>query len=129
MSQSTKTINSLYCSFVDEARRHTRLDTFQMTVSTVITNKPLKQTPICVSLIAYRYSLFVQTEQIAASSHTVSKALDICLVPCFNLVLFASTTVCCAGRPATRYRVNPRADSFPRLEMRARGAQAKKVPS
>jgi len=26
------------------------------------------------------------------------------LVPCPNLVLFASTTVCCAGRPATRYR-------------------------
>jgi len=26
------------------------------------------------------------------------------LVPCFNLVLFASTTVCCAGRPAARYR-------------------------
>jgi len=27
------------------------------------------------------------------------------LVPCFNLVLFASTTVCCTGRSATRYRV------------------------
>jgi len=26
------------------------------------------------------------------------------LVPCPNLILFASTTVCCAGRPATRYR-------------------------
>jgi len=26
------------------------------------------------------------------------------LVPCPNLVLFASTPVCCAGRPATRYR-------------------------
>jgi len=26
------------------------------------------------------------------------------LVPCFDLVLVASTTVCCAGRSATRYR-------------------------
>jgi len=26
------------------------------------------------------------------------------MVPCFNLALFASTTVCCAGRPATCYR-------------------------
>jgi len=26
------------------------------------------------------------------------------LVPCPNLVLFVSTTVCCAGRSATRYR-------------------------
>ena len=27
------------------------------------------------------------------------------LVPCFYFVLLASTTVCCTGRPATRYRV------------------------
>jgi len=26
------------------------------------------------------------------------------LIPCPNLVLFVSTTVCCAGRSATRYR-------------------------
>jgi len=52
MSYSTKTISSRSCSFVDEARRHKRLDTFQMTVSAVTTNKPLKQNPICVSLIS-----------------------------------------------------------------------------
>ena len=51
MSHSTKTISSHECGFVDEARRHKRLDTFQMTVTTVMTNKKLKQTPICVSLI------------------------------------------------------------------------------
>jgi len=52
------------------------------------------------------------------------------LVQCFNLVLFASTIVCCAGHPATCYRAarEPplRADSFTGLEMRARGAQVEK---
>jgi len=52
MSHSTKIISNLWCSSVDEARRHTRLDTVQMTVSTVITNKTLKQNPICVSLMS-----------------------------------------------------------------------------
>jgi len=33
-----------------------------------------------------------------------SKGFALNLVPCFNFVLFASTTVCCTGRPATRYR-------------------------
>jgi len=51
MSHSTKAISSHECNFVDEARRHKRLDTFQMTVTTVITNQTLKQNPICVSLI------------------------------------------------------------------------------
>jgi len=46
--------------------------------------------------------------------------------------LFTSTTVFCAGRPATRYRAAR--EPLPRvptafLEMRAREAQAKKVPS
>jgi len=50
-SHSIKAISSHQCSFVDEARRDKRLDTFQMTVSTVITNKTLKQNPMYVSLI------------------------------------------------------------------------------
>jgi len=48
-----KAISSHYCSFVDEARRDKRLDTFQMTVSTIITNQTLKQNPIYVSLIRH----------------------------------------------------------------------------
>jgi len=51
MSHSIKAISSHQCSFIDEARRDIRLDTFQMTASTVITNKTLKQNPIYVSLI------------------------------------------------------------------------------
>ena len=39
-----------------------------------------------------------------ARAPATSKALAPNLIPCFNLVLFASTTVCCAGRSATRYR-------------------------
>jgi len=56
MSHSNKTISSHYCSFVDEARRHKPLDTFQTTVTTVITNQTLKQNPICVSLITPAHS-------------------------------------------------------------------------
>jgi len=56
------------------------------------------------------------------------------LVPCSDLVLFASTTVCCAGRPTTRYRAArepppPRVDSCPGLQMCAQRAHAKQVPS
>jgi len=51
MSHSIIAISSHSCSFVDEARREKRLDTFQMTVSTVITNKTLKKKPVYVSLI------------------------------------------------------------------------------
>jgi len=50
MSHSTKT-KRCYFSFVDEARRHKRVNALQMTVSTVITNNTLKLNPICVSLI------------------------------------------------------------------------------
>ena len=48
-----------------------------------------------------------------------------------NLVLFASTTICCAERPATCSKETPppRADNLSGLEMRARGAHAKKVRS
>ena len=59
MCHSNKTMCGNQCSFVDEARRHKRLDTFQTTVTTVITNQTLKQNPICVSLIAIYLAIYL----------------------------------------------------------------------
>ena len=42
-------------------------------------------------------------------------------VPWFNLVLFASTTVCCAGRPTTRYRAAR--EPLPRVSTALQGSK------
>ena len=55
------------------------------------------------------------------SSHAKQQRVRPNLVPCPNLVFFASTTVCCAGRSATRYRAAR--ETLPRVPTAFQGSK------